>query len=91
MTELPEWIAIAVLTISLIITWVRNGRKQAKEWGSFTTEVEHIKNALEDPNQGLGALKKGITDMQTHCATVSGKLGEKAHYFEGEIENLKKK
>ena len=86
-----EWIAIGFLALGLIAGWIRNGKTSAKEWGSFTTEVKHIRSALEDPNQGLGALKKGITDMETHCATVSGKLSEKAHHLEDEVEELKRK
>lgn len=88
---LAQWIATGIIAIAVILTWVKNGRSQAKEWGSFTNEVKHIKEALEDPDQGLGALKKGITDMQTNCAKVSGKLGEKVYHLEDEVDELKRK
>jgi len=74
---LAQWAATGVIGVTLIVSLVRNNRGQGEKWGSMETEIKNIKDKLDDPNSGLGAIKKAVDEQQTHCASVTSGFKER--------------
>lgn len=72
-----QWCATGVIAVALIVSWVRNGKNQSEEWGSLQTEVKNIQKQLDDPNQGLGAIKKSVDEQKTHCASITSEFEQR--------------
>ncbi len=75
---------VIILTIGLIATWIRNGRSQAKRDGIIEERIKGIKEKLENPNTGLGAIKKSVEKVEVHCAKVTSSFAEKIKNLEGD-------
>lgn len=85
--EIAQWVMTIAVALGLIVTWVRNGRKQGTDWGSLSgsleTEIKNIKDKLDDENTGLGAIKNGVDEQKLHCAKISTELKTRVHSLEG--------
>ncbi len=87
---IAQWGATGVIAIALIVSWVRNGRSRSEEWGSLKTDVANIKTKLEDPNHGLGAIKKSVDEQKIHCASMTSKFEQKIYSIEERGKRKKK-
>ena len=60
------------------------GKSEAEKWGSLKTEVKNVKEKLDDPISGLGAIKKCVDEQRTRCASVTGTFNERIRSLEEE-------
>lgn len=88
--EIASIVGIVLIGLGLIITWVRNGRSQAEQFGSLKTDVKNIQSCLDNKDCGLGALSNKIAEFKTHCAKVSTSLSEQVKSHEKAIDEIKK-
>ncbi|MBA7620754.1 hypothetical protein ES703_28109 [subsurface metagenome] len=71
-------IVIAILVaIGLGVTWIRNDRSQAKRDGILEERINGVKDKLEDPNTGLGAIKNSVERQAKHCAGITSAFEER--------------
>lgn len=70
-------VGVGIIALGLGLTWVRNGRHQAKRDGVLEERINGIKTQLADPTNGLGAIKKSVDDQQVHCAGITGSFKER--------------
>lgn len=80
--EIVSVSGVVVVGIGLIITWVRNGRSSSIAYGRLEAKMEYTQKMLDDPNTGLGAIKKSVDDQKIHCARVSSALQEQVKSLE---------
>lgn len=84
--ELVSLIGIVMLGVGLAVTWIRNGRSQGtamgKLEGTLSTEIKNIHKRLDDPDTGLGSIKKAVDGQALHCAKVSTGLANKVEALE---------
>ena len=69
------WITSSVAVIGVIYTIVKNGRSRSKADTELKTELKMeialIKKTLDDPNDGLGAIRREVSAQREHCAGVT--------------------
>lgn len=69
------WITSSVAIVGVIYTIVKNGRSRTKADTELKTElkkdIEAIKKVLDDPNDGLGAIRREVSAQREHCAGVT--------------------
>ncbi|GAI06908.1 unnamed protein product [marine sediment metagenome] len=70
-------IGVVIVAIGLAATWIHNGRSQSKRDGIIEERINGIKTKLEDPNTGLGAIKKSVEDQAVHCASITSSFKER--------------
>lgn len=75
-------VGVVFLAISLIATWVRNGRSQSKRDGVIEERIKGINKTLDDENTGLGAIKKSVEKQEVHCAKITSSFGERLKTLE---------
>ena len=84
--EIISIIGVCIVGIGLIATWVRNGKNQAGHMAAMeASQVERTKtifNKLDDPNTGLGAIKKAVEKQEIHCASTTGRFDERLKNLE---------
>ena len=92
---IPIWITSSCSAIGVIYAIVRNGNRGKKQDEQLKTElsmeIKAIKNQLDDPENGLGSIKKCVDSQRLHCAEVSTRIEAKANTNTQEIVNLRKK
>lgn len=76
-------VGVVLLAISLIATWVHNGRSQSKRDGALEQRIKGIENKLDDDNNGLSAIKKSVDDQRVHCAGMTSSFQERIKDLEG--------
>ncbi len=77
-------VGVIVLAIGLALTWIRNGRGQAKRDGIIEEKITGINKRLDDENTGLGAIKKSVDKHELHCAKITTSFAERIKTIEGE-------
>jgi len=82
------WITTTATAAGVVYSVVKNGRSRAKQDTELKVElkkdIESIKKVLDDPNDGLSAIRREISAQREHCAgVVSG--------FEQRISRLERK
>jgi len=82
--EIIPLVGVVIIAIGLAVTWVRNGRTQARRDGVIEERINSIKTKLEDPNTGLGAIKTSVEDQRVHCANITGSFKERIKDLEGD-------
>lgn len=75
---------VIIVAIGLTITWIRNGRSQAKRDGVIEEKINGLSKRLEDKDNGLGAIKKSVDDQRVHCAGVTSSFKERLKDLEGD-------
>ena len=84
--EIISIFGVCLIGIGFIVTWVRNNKSQAKYMTEMETrQNERIKtvfNKLDDPNNGLGAIKKAVDKQQVNCARISSGFQERIKSLE---------
>jgi len=92
---IPIWITSSASAIGVIYAIVRNGSrgKKADEKlkSELTMEIKAIKSKLDDPENGLSAIKKATDGMKLHCAEVSTRIEAQVNTNSREIDTLRKK
>lgn len=87
-----QWVATACVAGGLIYTWRRNSnetsRLDTKLKTELSTELKGIKDQLDDPNEGLGAIKRDISSMKEHCAAVTSGCYERFKHVEEDVDKL---
>ena len=78
----------------MVYAIVRNGSRGKKQDEKLKTEltmrIEAIKNQLDDPDNGLSAIKKSTEVMKLHCAEVSTAIATQVKTNTEEINILRK-
>ena len=91
---IPVWITSSCTAIGVIYAIVRNGSRGRKQDEQLKTElkleIKVIKKQLDDPENGLGAIKKSADGMRLHCAEVSTAIAAQAKTNADEIDILRK-
>lgn len=92
-TSIAQWIATAVVAGGLVYTIRRNGRNNKESdtrlKTELTMELRSIKERLDNPQEGLGAIKRELSDMKQHCAAVTSTFSEKIAHAEAELKKRK--
>lgn len=92
---LPVWITSTASVIGVIYAIVRNGSRQKKQDEKLKTELklelDHIKQKLDDPENGLSSIKKCVDSQKLHCVEVSTRIEGKCDTNAREIDTLRKK
>lgn len=86
MDAIAQWIATGIIAIGLIATWVHNSRSKSERWGGMENEIKNIKEKLDNPSDGLGAIKKAIDDQRTRCASMTTEFSHRIKTLEKEKE-----
>lgn len=95
-TELiPLWITVAVSLSGVAYAIFRNGRRSREQDENLKTELKLemgiIKGKLEDPIDGLGAIRKATDNMKLHCMEVSTGISSEVAKNTKEIDILRSK
>jgi len=68
---------VIILAIGLAVTWIRNGRGQAKRDGAIEEKINGLSKRLEDKDNGLSAIKKSVDEQRVHCAGITSSFKER--------------
>lgn len=94
-SQIPIWITTTFSAIGVIYAIVRNGSRGKKQDEKLKTELKmelaSIKKKLDDPDTGLGSIKKCVDDQKLHCAQISTKIEGQVNTNTQEIGMLRKK
>lgn len=81
-----QWVATILIAAGLGYTIHNNGRgreqKDIQLKSELKSEIEHVKNKLDDPNDGLRAIKKSVDEQKLYCAKTSSALIERVKSLE---------
>ena len=81
------WMTSSAAVIGVIYSIVKNGRSRTKQDTQLKTElkkdIESIKKVLDDPNDGLGAIRREVSSMKQHCAGVTSGFEQRITGLEG--------
>jgi len=95
MELVPLWITSGAAVVGVIYSIWRNGDRSKKKDDALKTELKTqmsgIQKSLDDPDDGLKAIKREVTDFKVHCAEVSTGLSTRVQTNAEEIANLRKK
>jgi len=80
------WITTGVTATGVIYTITKNGRSHAKYDTELKTElkkdIESIKKVLDDPNDGLSAIRREVSAQREHCAGVTSGFEQRLSMLE---------
>lgn len=92
---LPVWITSIASCCGVIYAIVRNGSRGKKKDEELKTELKlevgTINKKLDDPVNGLSAIKKAADGMKLHCAEVSTRIEAQVKTNTKEIVLLREK
>ena len=75
------WITTSVTAVGLAYTVVTNGRSRTKKETELKVElkkdIESLTKKLDDPDDGLGAIRREVTGVKLHCAGVTSGFEER--------------
>ena len=90
----PLWISSTFCAIGVVYAIIRNGSRAKKQdeqlKAELKSEIKVIKKQLDDPENGLGAIKKSADGMRLHCAEVSTRIEAQTKTNTDEISLLRK-
>ncbi len=75
--ELLPLIGFFLCAVGLILTWMKNGKGEAKRAGAIEESINGINKRLDDPNSGLGAIKNSVDRQTQHCAGITSSFEER--------------
>jgi len=82
------WITTTATATGVVYSIVKNGRSRTKQDAELKVElkkdIESLKKVLDDPNDGLSAIRREISAQREHCAGVTAG-------FEQRISGLEKR
>lgn len=89
------WITTGVAVVGTGYNMVRNGSRRKEQDIQLKTELKLelrvIKEQLEDPDNGLEAIKKATDDQKNLCTKLSTELGTEVANNKKEIDRLRDK
>ena len=89
-----QWVATACIAGGLVYTWRRNNNERnqidTKLKTELKAEISTITKRLDDPNEGLGAIKREISSMKERCASVTSGCSERFKHVEEDVHKLEK-
>lgn len=89
-----QWVATICVAGGLAYTWRRNSKENhqvdTKLKTALSLDIEGIKDRLDDPNEGLGAIKREVHGIKEHCASVTSGCSERFRHVEDDINKLEK-
>ena len=92
---IPIWITSSCSAIGVIYAIVRNGSRGRKQDEQLKTELKMeiatIKQKLDDPDTGLGIIKRCVDEQKLHCVAVSTRIEGQVNVNKQEIANLRRK
>ena len=69
------WVTTLTTAVGVVYTIVKNGRSRAKQDAELKVElkkdIESLKKVLDDPNDGLSAIRREVSAQREHCAGVT--------------------
>jgi hypothetical protein len=75
------WITSLTAVVGVIYSIIRNGRSWIKYDTELKTElkkdIESIKKVLDDPHDGLGAIRREVSAQREHCGRVTSEYGQR--------------
>ena len=90
----PLWITSVFSAMGVMYAIIRNGSRSRKQDEQLKSElvlgVKSINKQLEDPENGLSAIKKSVDDQRLHCAKVSTAIAAQTKTNTDEIALLRK-
>jgi hypothetical protein len=82
------WITTSATAVGVIYTIVKNGRSRTKQETELKVElkkdIESIQKSLDDPNDGLGAIRREVSGMKEHCAGITSGFEQRITGLEGD-------
>jgi len=91
---IPIWVTTGFTAVGVVYAIVRNGSRGRKQDEQLKTElkleIKVIKKQLDDPENGLSAIKKSSDGMRLHCAEVSTAIASQTKTNTDEIALLRK-
>ena len=91
----PLWITSIATGMGVIYAIIRNGNRGKKQDEQLKTELKMevgaIKTKLDDPENGLSAIKKSVDDQRFYCVATSTAISAQVKTNTSEINNLRKK
>jgi len=92
---IPIWVTSTFSAVGVVYAIVRNGRRGKQQDEQLKTElkmeIKAIKSQLEDPENGLGSIKKSVDSQRLHCVETSTRIEGKVDTNAQEIVTLRKK
>ena len=92
---IPIWITSSCSAVGVIYAITRNGQRGKKQDDQLKmelkAEIASIKMKLDDPNTGLGVIKKCVDDQKLHCVAVSTRIEGQVNVNKQEIANLRRR
>lgn len=75
------WVTTTATATGVVYSIVKNGRSRAKQDAELKVElkkdIEAIKKVLDDPNDGLSAIRREISAQREHCAGVTARFDQR--------------
>lgn len=89
---ITQWVATVLIACGLIYNIRQNNKKEKERNGKLKTElsveIKGIKSKLDDPQDGLGAIRREISSMKERCAAVTSGFAERIKHAEQDIEKI---
>ncbi len=79
----------AFIAIGLVATWVRNGRSQGIKYGAIQNELKNNGAKADALTTTVQRMDAKLDKFQLHCADTSGRIDERLHATERDINDLK--
>jgi len=80
------WLTTTATATGVVYSIVKNGRSRAKQDTELKVElkkdIESIQKALDDPNDGLSAIRREISAQKEHCAGMTSGFGQRISELE---------
>lgn len=89
--EVAQWIATGAIFLGLVVTLVKNGKSQAKEYGALGKKVDDIKDDLTGAREDIKSLDDKIDGIKENCASKTTEFNERLLTNEREIAELRNK
>lgn len=81
------WITTSATAVGVIYTIVKNGRSRTKKDTELKVElkkdIESIQKKPDDPDDGLGAIRREISGIKEHCAGITSGFEQRLTGLEG--------
>ncbi len=89
-----QWVATACVAGGLVYTWRHNNNEQnqsdIKLKIELKAEIATVTKRLDDPLEGLGAIKREINGVKQNCAAVTSGCSERFKHVEEDVHKLER-
>lgn len=88
--NIAEWIAIGIIFIGQIVTWVRNGQEQSSERAVMKKRVDEFEGVIKELSVDIKSASKAVNDQAVHCANISSTVTAKVNNLEKWVSDIAK-